>query len=119
MKLLGTAIEWYEKYPEVFIRNDKILGPKGMALKIIKIYDEPIMATCPLRHPNDKDIFIYIGKGPIGPYMVKLPVKYACIATNYDYGAAGGNYLSEKQANDPNWYKWEMEDYYEIGPFYD
>lgn len=117
MKLLGTIDEWLNLEPTAYLTNKNFVQ-KGVAFFSIKKHDKPYKCSYPVGHrPSEYDDtnnvhqtpFIYFGSSC--PYMVSGFFTYSAGVVYYPSGSGSTFPLSKEMVEDPNWEKYDMEDY--------
>lgn len=119
MKYLGTIDEWAKFDTKTYVTNKKFVRQKGVAFYNITKHDTDQLITYPIGfrpydNADSENIhvtpLIYFGNQC--PYMVKGKFRYTCGVVFYPTGSGGTFPLSDEMLNDPNWEKYEIEDYY-------
>lgn len=109
MKLVGTALEWFQKEPEAYITNRRVLQ-EGVFLVVSQYHPDGIDCKYPSDSPNGPPRIYF---GPQCPYLVQGKVKFECYAFHYGGATGGGAALSVEDAMDPYWekvYLWGLLD---------
>jgi hypothetical protein len=101
MRLLGTIDEWIKHDPNAILKNDKFLQD-GVGIESFKKHDAPFKANYASRTPDEGQPVIHYGASCF--YRNDGVFNYSCFSTSI-WGSGGSQVLSDKQANDPNWYK--------------
>lgn len=120
MKVLGTIDEWLNLDPKAYLTNKNFVRQKGVAFHCIEKHSEPFMcsypiSSCPHAYDDTDNLhrtpFIYFGNQC--PYIVKGSFTYSAGIVFYPSGAGASFPLSTEMVSDPNWERYEIEDYYE------